>query len=376
MTDIGSYILYISVFAISIFGSWLYGKQDIEKVLPHQKFLYFLVIAGPIILLQGLRYDVGTDYQSYAGLSESFGRADATEIGWYENEPLFLLFSRLAYLLSGGNKYFFFLADAVVMNTLLFFAFTYFKRYEETMSLPILYFMYYFLCFPYFLNVERQGVATIIIWFSLRYVFERKPARFTLCILIAMLVHNTAIVGLLLYPAYLLFSNKSRSPLRYVAIVGSLFVPILFGIGLDFLSRNVPIFAQYAKFINEVADTRINVNWLFAVVMAIVLILSIKSLQQSKINCWYLIFLLTWVLSMYLLNYYIEWGFRMSFYFEIGLIYAYAILAANVRKRENKILLNAFLICMMAFHFTYKFYIQGNAEIFPYQTVLMMHMRS
>lgn len=361
-----SYLLYICIFAISIFGSRLYQRAAQGGASRQTRLLYALVVVVPVIAFQGLRYNVGTDYFSYADLSEGFGLGNATYISWYDNEPLYLLLSKFSYLASGGSKHFVFLVDAILMNILLFFAIRYFGNVA---SMPVMYFMYYFLCFPYFLNAERQGLAVVIVWLSFQFVLERRPVRFALCILIATLVHNTAVIGIILYPAYVVFARRGVRLLKVFAMACSLLVPILFGVAIGFMSSHVPIFAKYTKFLNQVGDTKVNVNWLYMAVMAAFLLLFFKTLCKSGVNRWWLMFLLAWQLSCYLLNYYIEYGFRMSYYFVFGLMYCYAFVTRHLRIRENAAIAHAFLMGAMFFHFTYKFYIQGNCEIFPYQTI-------
>lgn len=370
MSGILSYALYFVTFATSICSSMVYEKKDTSRMPFRRKLLYFLAIASPVILLQGLRYDVGTDYFSYAGLSEGLAKGNREYISWYLSEPLFMIYSILSYNIGGGNKYFFFMADAVLMNALLFSIFNQIKEYESSISMPAMYFIYYSICFPYFLNAERQGIAVLIVWFAMRYMVDRKPLKFMLCIIVAVMFHNTAIIGLMLYPAYIIFKDKKWIGVSYLIIVVSLLMPVLFGLSINLLSKYVPVFHKYAKFINETGDTRVNVNWLFALAMVFVVCLFINIVRKSRLDYRFLFFMLSWMLSCFLLNYYIEYGFRMSYYFEVALIYGLATIIGKIRRNENKVILNALLICSMLFYFTYKFYVQGNSEIFPYKSIL------
>ena len=365
MNDMKSYFLYIWVFLISIMGSRYYCRSCKKgKLSSNKKTFFFLVITVPVILIQGFRYNVGTDYFSYVSLSEGFAHGNTEYVGWYINEPLFILVSKYAYLLGGNNKYFFFLVDAILMNTLLFFVFDYMK---EEVSMPAIYFMYYTFCFPYFLNVERQGLAVIIVWFSIRYIVEKKPLKYIICIAVAFLFHNTAIIGLILYPAYYLLTLKKDRVTKLVLIIARSLIPILFGLSLAFLSRYIPVFSKYTKFINKSYDISTNVNWLYTIVMLLVLVPFIRIFRKKQVNIWWLVFLWLWQLSSYLLNIYIEWGFRMAFYFEIGIMFSYAFMIRQIKYRTNKIAFSCILLTFCLFHFTYKFYIRGNGEIFPYQ---------
>ena len=192
MKDFGSYVLYVSFFMISIFWSWKYGQKKNGSVSLKKKVMYCLLITLPIIFIQGFRYDVGTDYMSYSSLYRGFSEGNDTFYAWYANEPLFIFMCRIIYFVTQGGQYSFFIVDAILMNVLLFITFDY---YKDQVSLPFMYFFYYLLCFPYFLNIERQGLAVIIVWYATRYVHQKKFFKFLLCILIATLFHNTAILG-------------------------------------------------------------------------------------------------------------------------------------------------------------------------------------
>lgn len=368
MGNVGSYVLYLGVFATSIYGSWIYSKRDIENMPWYQKLSYFMIIALPVILLQGLRYNVGTDYESYAFISAGLGHNNEAYVNVYKKEPLFLLFSYLSYKISGGNQYFYFLTDAIVMNILLFATFDYFRKYENKLSMPVMYFMYYFLCFPYFLNMERQGMACIIIWFSMRYIFQRKPLRFLICLICAFLVHNTAVICLILYPAYVIFTSERWAGFKYLITVVALLIPILFIIMNGLLGEmNLQ---NYSRYINGPVRLQININWVYAIFLVIVLCLFLRILREAHVNHCYILFLLIMMLSMYWMIIFDNTIERLAFYFEIALFYGYAYVQGSLQIKRNKELMNFFLICLMLFHFTFKFYVMGKADVFPYQTII------
>ena len=103
------------------------------------------------------------------------GRKMPLFLRWYQTEPLFVLFCRIIYKISNGNDAAFFLADAILINFLLFLTLDY---YKDQINLPIMYFFYYMLCLPYFLNTERQGLAVIITWYATKYIHENKIIKF------------------------------------------------------------------------------------------------------------------------------------------------------------------------------------------------------
>ena len=51
-------MIYIIMIAIAIYFSYLYSKETTKK----KKWMYYLFIALPLIIVAAIRYDVGTDY--------------------------------------------------------------------------------------------------------------------------------------------------------------------------------------------------------------------------------------------------------------------------------------------------------------------------
>lgn len=373
MKDFGSYVLYLSFFMISIFWSWKYGQKKNGSVSLKKKVMYCLLITLPIIFIQGFRYDVGTDYMSYSSLYRGFSEGNDTFYAWYANEPLFIFMCRIIYFVTQGGQYSFFIVDAILMNVLLFITFDY---YKDQVSLPFMYFFYYLLCFPYFLNIERQGLAVIIVWYATRYVHQKKFFKFLLCILIATLFHNTAIFGAAFY-----FINFLRGKYSvYVKTAVALFVifsPFILEWGIRFLSSHVELFRKYLKFLKtDMTETveYVNTNLIFMAFLILVLFLFFRFLRKSGLDMLWILFLCFAQLLAYVINNYIDWGFRMSFYFEFGMMYAYSFFYAKLKYRANKIVLQSFLIVSLLFYFTYKFYIQGNCQIIPYQFIWSNHL--
>lgn len=369
MRNIDSYILYMFSFLISILGSWQYDMKKNKVISIYAKTLYCILITLPIIILQGLRYAVGTDYFSYLSLYKGFGQENALFLRWYQTEPLFVLFCRIIYKISNGNDAAFFLADAILINFLLFLTLDY---YKDQINLPIMYFFYYMLCLPYFLNTERQGLAVIITWYATKYIHENKIIKFLICVLIAALFHNTAIIALVFY-SIKLFQGKYKKYTKKIFIVFMMCLPFTLELIINFASRYLSIFRKYRKFLtNDLGKIKhININLLYMAFMIMILLFFINIIKTSRVDYIWILFLWISQLISYLLNNYIEWGFRMSFYFEFGMMFAYSFVYTKIRSRINKIALLAFLMVTLLFYFTYKFYIQGNGEIFPYQFIML-----
>lgn len=363
MLNLFSYILYVLVFSNSIFWSYVYSKHKNNGYKKNEKVLYGFLIIIPVVILQGYRYNVGTDYQSYLSLYNGFSNGNKLFISWYTNEPLFICICKILYNLTGGAKSALFIFDALLMGIFSFLTFDY---YKEKASMPIMYLFYYSICLPYFFNTERQGVAVTFLWYATHFIYEKKVIKFFLCILIAVLVHNTAIVGVIFY-FIVVIEKKDNVYIKRLLTICAALMPVIFGFSINFLSKYVPIFSKYTKFLTETRAEALNTNFIIFAFMLLILFLLRKFISYEQ--AFFIFFMSTMCVMTFLLNNYIAGGFRMSFYFVVGLMLGYGNIYKNLHFNANKRLLSMFLVVLMVFYFTYKFYIQGNCQIFPYQSI-------
>lgn len=360
MKYIGSYILYLMFFGISLFWSWQYGsvKKSIKK---RERKLYAVLITIPIIFIQGFRYDVGTDFLNYAMIYKEIDEA----IKPFGNEILFASICRIVHRISSGNISAFFLVNAILMNVFLFLTFDYYC--DQSSSITVMYFLYYMLCFPFFLNIEREGIAVIIVWYATRYLHEEKLSSFLFWILVATLIHNTAIIGLgfgIIY--YISIKHKNFEKIILVGMLGCDFLAD----SILYILKNIELFSKYMHYMEvEIPNENISKDLIFFLVMMLLLIPMGGILKRSMINVSWLVCLCGIQLIAYLLADRIQLSFRLSFYSEIGFIFAYGYVVKNMKCPANKVMFVSLTIAAILFFFTYKYNIIGVAEIYPYHFV-------
>lgn len=359
MNELSSLVYYFFIFGISLVFVRFY-----ECVLNNRKYiriLFFGLICMPLIFLQGFRYGVGTDFYSYEALSKGFWQKNEIYYDWYKTEPLFILLSRYSYFIGGKNKDFYFLSNAIVMN---FFYFKILNYYKGKISITRIAFAYYMLCLPYFLNVERQGCAVLMVWFAYTYCEEKKKYKFFLLILIASLMHNTAIIGTLFYIFLFLKKSTSKS-IKRVWVIVALIYPMIFPALFQVLIK-IGYSKKYEKFLNvHFANTGMT-NFYYWCTISILLIFLMRKYKIYAEMKLYWIFFILLHMNSFLLNRYIDYGFRISFYFVFVPIFCYAKFLPKISSRITKCVIESTFIFMFIFNFVYKYYIQGTGEIFPY----------
>lgn len=158
----------------------LYGKGWFEKSCEYNSLILFLEKAN--------EYSIGI---GYAAINYCVSRVT-------KNFHIFLFVYQLIQL-------------CIVYYTI--------KPLKKEISIVFAFFVYFFSYYNLSLNILRQIMAVMIVFFSYRYILKRKPIRFVLTIAIAYTFHSTAIIGLVLYPINWALNNKSLKMLSKIAII-------------------------------------------------------------------------------------------------------------------------------------------------------------
>lgn len=190
--DLWPYLLIAFVFLLCLF---LKSKNN-SKII----FLTLFVFCS-------LRYDVGWDYMSY--ISD-------LDTGFDE-----ILNSRYEFL----SKYVFLLGSFLNFYPIVFIIFAYltlkivYDSIKQYSTNPLLSWVVYYsmpLFFFSALSTIRQSLATVIVFYSYRFVKEKKYFFFLLTILIGSLFHISAVVGLLILPLVLFPISKIKNVILFV----------------------------------------------------------------------------------------------------------------------------------------------------------------
>ena len=213
--------IYFWVLLLSLFWAYLLAQVralPAEPVLAGRKWkknplLYALLALSclPLVLLSGLRYDVGVDYfYTYVPIYQKVAAgASLREVGV---EPAYYLLNKLIVLLGGGTVWVFFLTSLITIG-LFFLAF-----YQQS-ELFVLSVALYVAAESYFIGLMyvRQFLAAGIVVYAFRFIREKKFWKYALCVLAATLFHLSAILFLPLYLLCLI-------PLHPAVLIGGLTV--------------------------------------------------------------------------------------------------------------------------------------------------------
>lgn len=195
--------IYIIIFGVLLlFAFFEYYIQ--------MKWMVF-VSATTLAIFAGLRgATVGTDTIRYftSFINVKFGQNDRNF------ERGYILFERICAKLNFSSTTFFLIFSVISMFLLSLFLFK--RAWLPTMSI-LYYYSRYFAVRD--MNQIRESIASIIVLFSIKYIYEKKPLKFLLTIFIAAQFHNVAYIMLLPYLAINLFHfNRNRLGTKYMIL--------------------------------------------------------------------------------------------------------------------------------------------------------------
>lgn len=226
-----SYIIYIGLLAFCWLFSYLANRY-------HQKKFVWLIILA-LTLIAGLRdYSVGIDTQSYV---KKFG---------YIANGVF----RYAYGLETSFKYICyavlkFFPNATVLLTLFAFLtnwciITRFWELRKISSFSCMVLCYYMSFYFMTMNVMRQFCAIGIVFYCTRYLSQKKVLRFILGVLIAMLFHQTAVIGFVLLAINCLRWKELPNREKVFYIFAVLMIPVAGYAAVRFITRYAKYFSS------------------------------------------------------------------------------------------------------------------------------------
>lgn len=209
----------------------IYSKgQSYTQSLNEKQRRLLLMSSVWLILIEGLRWEIGTDWSHYYNF---FINGDNEHMDYgYE------LFNKIIHIISDSYTTFllaFAFATYIVIYRLV-------KRYSIN---PLMSLCIYYCTMLCLLGCNRQIAAMLVVILSVKYIIERKLYSFILCIAVAVLFHKTALVFL---PAYFLANVKYDKKLAISISVGC------FIIGITHLVNKIP-FIEYIALLDKMSNS-------------------------------------------------------------------------------------------------------------------------
>lgn len=251
MSLLHPYFLIIIVFLI------IFSYQEVFRQKVDKKYLYFLGVF--LVIIAGLRDNVGPDYGSYKSIYIYSDTVDYVSIflkGLHMDTPqpvviewLYILINKV--LLNVFNAPYYMLT-LVIAAVAIFLKIGYI---EDNTFYPFTYILFMFI--PGFFIGEcgqiRQNLGVFVVYFAVRFIKERKLFYYLLCIYLAGGIHN---VGYAFLPMYWI----ARIPVNKGIMLGAILVSIamspfevyrVFGSFMDSVASDSVIVGGFNAYMEE-----------------------------------------------------------------------------------------------------------------------------
>lgn len=366
---------YILTFLLSLLFMCLVNKG--KRLSSGKKIIGGIFVILPLALLGAFRdKDVGTDLMYYAipiwnDAVSSVNRG--SELTWYGVEKSYLLLNYACALVSSKLQFFLFVLQALTLLP-IFLAAVKVRRYASPV---LIMFLYLFVMYNATFNLMRQSMALSVSLLAFVYLFlERKKSAYVLYVL-ALLLHVSAIISLLVLGVYYVMTNfhLTRKKISAIAFV----VVACFAIGVVF-SQQLIMFAigsglidvKYAAYTSASGDglfgARLNKSCVAydAVVLMVLYAAYRKNKQDRKlyalviIGLMSLLFEFTGLVSYFLPR--IALYPRMISMFSLPYVFLHMKRSNFKRRLLYQIPFEAFVV----FYWIFTFVISNSGETYPY----------
>ena len=246
-------------------------------------------------------------------------------------------------------------------------------------------FFYMLLYYQCSYNLVRQCLAMSIIFYALKYVEQKKLLKFVLLCAISATIHLSSFVVVVVYFLANVWTRKKFRYLKWAIYVVLLTVIFFFESYFNFLNRFLPIdyYSRYVPSSNiDGISAYFFIKWFLYLVPGTAIIYY-KNRKNPEENPQYLKrynFFLAFTVCGFLLSFtsYMDSKafFRLSYYFNMGLIYLIPrqckLAGANLKYKglKQRVKLFSFLaVLVMIIIWYYEYFVRGQSMTVPYQSI-------
>ncbi len=356
-----SLLLYLSSFACSSGAAYIYQIKYKTGCDPsiYKKLMWAVIIMFFPMIISCYRYGIGIDYENYIILFEEFHSSTwnslvAETLSFeYINKAIV----DLGFLLTGNTNGVF--AIYAIM-TLIMFELS-LINFKSQISLPVSTFILLLLMYSLSLNIIRQALALSIIFYSLKFIVEKRPIGYFIGCIIATGIHTSAVISILFYFLYEHKNTLYKTLLNRAIKIGVIILPII----LTPLLNNFQTFFLFKNYFEnyEQEGASIVESYIIKLPILIILMLNYRYLKGSNISRF-----LYWMFALELIMLFVasiyKWAFRLSYYSYIGQVLLVGIIAR--RRTSDATIYKLLLITYYIIYFYVLFYMWGRDGIFPY----------
>lgn len=364
--------IYYSACFLSALLIWI--KSQVEnikiKILNRSvdlEYLILIICALPLLLIAGLRYETGTDYDSYKLYYELINNGVHSE--HLEKSYQFLMMWFGSHGL-GYNSFIFFNSVAFIIPCFLCI-----NRDSPYPAISVILFVFLGFYFAAF-NIMREMLGIAILMYSIKYIYNEKIVQFILCVLVASCFHSSCIPFVIAYfiPKLNARSIKITKNIEYVPKlkmerkkVLTSFAIIIIGFPIfNYIGRYVVSLTAYASYLDSSWDNG-TVGYINILIQFSILIFaSIFSDNSKEFSTYYN---LQAISTLFSLLYAVPLIKRVQYVFFIPSVILIPLSLKNIKKKNERIIVE-FIIIVLTALYCYVTIGAGYYGVLPYKSIL------
>lgn len=235
--------------AVLILISSIYEVSTDEK--PDRRWFYFIIVM--MMFTAGLAYGLSPDWIAYWNAFEGTAATSFAELGYLSEmvdmEFGYIFLNKIVSFLGLGYASF----TLIIAIIALWLKSVTIYRYGGYVFMALL--MYFIPTYLFEEHVHvRQGLANAVMFFSIKYIIERKLWKFFLCFAIAFMFHKAVIAFVL---AYWIVKIRFNNTTIILILIGAVLINYL-GLSslIDGIMQLMPfgIGETYSDYVNELMD--------------------------------------------------------------------------------------------------------------------------
>lgn len=308
-------------------------------------FIYIAMVM--LILVAGLRnigtgFDTFQYYYDYNSVAAGFDPINSKEKG-------FVFLERLIAALNLPVWCFFILIASLTICLIVF-------GYRKLTPYPGFALLYYYSRFYINrdLNQIRSSLASAILLFSIKYIYEKKLIKFLIVIFLATLIHSGACIALLLYPSYSLYEkiNDKKKFVTYAAmIIASVFSSFLLSPYIGKLNGDrIDAYTQSKMYItgNGIKNPVILLQVILSLIALYIFLKKNSNVSQYFFSVTLFIYMFSTIVLIIFSQYYTLAGRTSTFFATVEpVVFIYVLI--NCFNKKNAFRISMLIVCLTIF---------------------------
>lgn len=341
-------IIYLLIILVIL----LFGKKINKKEYSYADFIVLLLL----ILIAGLRYNIGTDYAMYYGMyfNQDDPNLEKVEIGYK-------VLMDISYKVFQDNFVLFFIFCAILTIIPIY---ALIKKYSKYPTESLFYFVtlgFYVLSF----NMVRQAIAMAFAFYALKFLFDRKFLRYIIVVIFASLFHMTALI---MIPMYWLSNFKFNTKKLLTILVILLFSGFLFNPIFNYVTTVIPQYSMYSSYQEMKAGIGTYIINSIYILLIIIIIINKKRIDEKSENDNYnkVINVITFSTFFIILSMQNTLMARLIYYWLMPIVLILPEMIRCVKENYRNTLQALVLLFFIAFYIIHIYSFNG---VYPYRSI-------